>query len=93
MTEIRSMVSELSGLTKKNSGKKYPAFNNSLDPASNPNYYNSEPKEATENNPSPSWYAQTLNENSQVNDQSKTLYSEKVKNLGNSIVEKSKPMA
>ena len=93
MTELRSMVSELSALTKKNSSKKYPVFTNSLDPASNPNFSNSEPKEATENKPSPSWYVQTLNENSQENDQSKALYSEKVKKPGNSIVEKSRPMA
>ena len=32
MSEIRSMASELSALTKKNSGKKYPAFTNDLDP-------------------------------------------------------------
>ena len=93
MTELRSMVSELSALTKKNFRKKYPAFTNSLDPASNPNCSNSEPKEATENKPSPSWYVQTLNENSQENDQSKALYSEKVEESGNSIGEKSKPMA
>ena len=96
MTEIRSMVSELSALTKKKKKKfwqKYPAFTNSLNPASKPNCYNSEPKEATENKPSPSWDVQTLDENSQVNNQSKALYSEKVKKSGNSIVEKSKPMA
>ena len=34
-----------------------------------------------------------MNENSQENDQSKALYSEKVKKPGNSIVEKSRPMA
>ena len=88
MTEIRSLVPELSALTKKNSEKQNPAFTNSLGSASNPNCSNSEPKEATENKLSPSWYVQTLNENSQVNDQSKALYSEKKKS-GNSIVEKS----
>ena len=93
MSEIRSKVSDLSALTKMNSAKKYSAFTNSLDPASNPSCSNSELKKARENISRPSWYAQARNDNSQVNDQSKALCSEKFKKSGNSIVEKFKPMA